>query len=124
MAHRGVQDDDVKSLRMELQKAAVSFLEGGVRDALRKRPGPRDEDCRRIDARRLGDARPSGERAGHCAGATADFENDRLLRELDLGEVCAQHRLLPGIGKAKLNDIGEPSLRGGNAFRRESKRPG
>ena len=97
-----MEDHGVEGLVVERQRPAVALGEGHVADPRRQLSGAFDEQRRRINADRLVDAVPAGERPGDSSGTAPDLEHTGVGRKRNLAEVCLPQRTLLRVGRAQL----------------------
>ena len=102
-----MEDDHIEGLVVERKPTTVTLGEGHVVDLAREPSGSLDEERRRIDADRLVDAVPAGERPRDSAGSATDLEHTRVWRKRNLAEVRLPRRTLLGVGRAHFEHVGE-----------------
>ena len=107
VAEARVEDHGVEGLVVERKPPAVALGEGHVVDPARELSGSFDEQRRRINADRLVDAVPAGERPRDSAGSATDLEHTGVWRKRNLAEVCLPQRTLLGVGRAHFEHVGE-----------------
>src|SRR5688572_16201410 len=105
-----MHDNDVKSVCIKAQRAAIAFLESKIADALRKRACIGDEHRGGINAEYVGNAWPLRHHTAYGAGATADLKYLGCGWERDLGEVGFPHRALAWVTDPHLEDINKTFL--------------
>jgi hypothetical protein len=105
-----VEDHGVEGAVVEGQCRPAAHHVGELGHAGGDLPRTLHEDGRRVEAHHLAHGWARRERARHGPGPAAHLQHARAVRQRQVGQVVLEHRLLRGVGRAQLEDVGEALL--------------
>jgi hypothetical protein len=107
VTQEGMQDNDIKARVLEAQSPPIANFEDQVRHAGAEAPGLVDEMRRWVHSDDLPDVGPGCKDTRDGPRATANLQNLRPVREIDISQICPDHLLLLGDRRSQFQDVGD-----------------